>query len=150
MIYSRPGGMSQSERAKTLRRLAGGTLPNASGATSQESPQALAASGVPSSPLKLTPEQEATAEANRLARDEERQKNLDTLKAADLAKQHNPNVPQPPSPVAPSTPPSPPPPQPQHNPNTPPPVTPPGELDGEEMQVHEAAVNDRATDSLLD
>lgn len=68
--YSRPGGMSQLERAKTLRRLGGATVPNASGARA-EAP-AILASSEPSReliPPVLTPgEIEAVAEANRKAR----------------------------------------------------------------------------------
>lgn len=68
--YSRPGGMSQLERAKTLRRLGGATVPNASGARA-EAP-AILASSEPSReliPPVLTPEEiKVVAEANRKAR----------------------------------------------------------------------------------
>ncbi len=69
MTYSRPGGMTEHEKAKIRRRLGGGQLPNASGARG-EAPAILAGS-TPSRELvqpKLTPEEEAIAEANRLAR----------------------------------------------------------------------------------
>lgn len=69
MVYSRPGGMTEHERAKIRRRLGGGTVPNASGARA-EAPAILAGSE-PSReliPPKLTPEEEAIAEANRQAR----------------------------------------------------------------------------------
>lgn len=80
MKYSRPGGMSQNERAATIRRLSGGTTPNASGAN-QEAPPILHSSE-PSPAPKLTDEQAATAEANRQLRDAERQANLEALAAA--------------------------------------------------------------------
>lgn len=67
MVYSRPGGMTEHEAAKIRRRLAGGMVPNASGAR-QEAPAILAGSE-PSRELKapeLTAEEiAATAEANR-------------------------------------------------------------------------------------
>lgn len=69
MVYSRPGGMTAHEMDKIRRRLGGGTVPNASGAR-QEAPAILAGSE-PSRelvPPKLTPEEEAIAEANRKMR----------------------------------------------------------------------------------
>lgn len=72
MIHHRPGGMSQIDRAKTLRRLGGGTLPNASGAR-QEAPAILAGSEPSRELVKPVPTPEeiaAVAEANRKARAE--------------------------------------------------------------------------------
>lgn len=69
MVYNRPGGMTEHERAKIRRRLGGGSVPNASGARG-EAPAILAGSE-PSRELvkpKLTPEEEAVAAANRAAR----------------------------------------------------------------------------------
>lgn len=69
MVYNRPGGMTEHERAKIRRRLGGGSVPNASGARG-EAPAILAGSE-PSRELvkpKLTPEEEAIAAANRAAR----------------------------------------------------------------------------------
>lgn len=71
MVYSRPGGMTEHEKAKIRRNMSGGRAPNASGARQQEAPAILAGSE-PSRdlvPPKLTPEEEAIAEANRQARD---------------------------------------------------------------------------------
>jgi hypothetical protein len=64
--------MTPHELDKTRRRLAGGTIPNASGATQQErEAPAILAGSEPSRelvPPKLTPEEEAIAAANRAAR----------------------------------------------------------------------------------
>jgi hypothetical protein len=68
MIYSRPGGMSQDERAKTLRRMGGGTIPNASGAT-QAAPQPLQGGHPPA----LSPDQAAVADSNRKLREAQAQ-----------------------------------------------------------------------------
>jgi cell division protein FtsN len=86
MKYSTPQGMSTQERARTLRRLGGGTIPNASGATSAlPSPlidrEAVPAPLEPTEPLTtpaLTPEQQAVADANRVAR--QHQINAELLK----------------------------------------------------------------------
>jgi len=91
MRYSRPGGMSQHERAKTLARLGGGKQPNASGAT-QEAPPILASSEpsrdlspTPKTPEEVAAEIEAVAAHNRANRDQAALANAEAaaMEAAD-------------------------------------------------------------------